>query len=205
MDDPTTAGAEAVSAPESAEAAEAAGTAPLIPPPRIPPEGAGEAPFGYTLEGQPKKSRAGRPRKGATGTAPPKRTRPSSSRPRAAASSGPDYRRGVLGLFQLPAGALMAAGMVRPELALDGFTLAMHAPAVAEAVNDLARENPGVAAMLDRVLQVGPYGALIAAVVPMAVQVMVNHGMLPAGFMGSMSADQLRALAEQQAPQAAAA
>lgn len=166
---------------------------PPAPPPPPPPAVNGSAPLGFNLDGSPKKTRAGRPRKGTPG-APPKKSTRRTPRP-AATPTGPDYRSSIIGLLQLPAGALTAAGMVNPILALDGLTIAIHAPTVAEALNDLAQSNPAVAAALDYVLQVGPYGAIIAAIIPMIAQILVNHGTIPAGIMGTLSPETLQATA----------
>lgn len=83
------------------------------------------------------------------------------------------YEEGVAGLLQVPAAVL---SFVNP---VDGFCVAQHTPPIAKAVADLATERPEVAAALDRVLAVGPYGALIGAVLPLVVQIAHNHGMVP--------------------------
>jgi hypothetical protein len=92
------------------------------------------------------------------------------------------YAEGVSGLLQIPA---MAISFVNP---VDGFCVAQHTPGIANAVADLAVERPEVAAALDKVLAVGPYGALIGAVLPLAVQLMHNHGMVPEPMAKSMGA-----------------
>jgi hypothetical protein len=105
---------------------------------------------------------------------------------------GPDYREGILGLLQLPAAALAFAGMNgKPELLADSTTIAMHAPNIANAVNDLALARPEIAAVLDRVMQVGPYSVLIAAMLPMVLQILTNHGIVPPGLMGTVSKEDL--------------
>lgn len=92
------------------------------------------------------------------------------------------YEEGVQGLFQIPA---MALSFVNP---VDGFCVAHHTPSIAKAVADLAVERPEVASALDRVLAVGPYGALIGAVIPLAIQLMHNHDMVPESMAKSMGA-----------------
>jgi hypothetical protein len=110
---------------------------------------------------------------------------------RGKAKGGTDYRPGILGLIQLPAGVLAIAGLNKPELAADAATLTVYAPGIAEAVNDLANERPEIAAVLDRVLAVGPYGALIAAVAPMALQILCNHDVVPSGILGTVPKEAL--------------
>ncbi len=92
------------------------------------------------------------------------------------------YEEGVAGLLQIPA---MALSLVDP---VDGFCVAHHTPPISKAVADLAVERPEVAAALDKVLAVGPYGALIGAVLPLAVQIMHNHNLVPEPMAKAMGA-----------------
>lgn len=92
------------------------------------------------------------------------------------------YFEGVSGLFQIPAAVLT---LVDP---VDGFCVAQHTPSIATAVADLAVERPEVAAALDRVLAVGPYGALLGAVLPLFFQLGHNHGMIPEPVAKAMGA-----------------
>lgn len=110
---------------------------------------------------------------------------------RSAKSSGVDYRPGIMGMLQLPAGVLAFAGMNKPELAADAATVTIYGPNIAEALNELAKERPEIAAVLDRVLSVGPYGMVIAAVMPMVLQILANHGVLPSGLMGTVPKEAL--------------
>lgn len=98
------------------------------------------------------------------------------------ATGGTDYRPGIEGIFQLVAVPL---AFTSP---LDAWAVGAHSPSIAEALNDLARERPEVAAVLDRILQVGPYGALIGAVLPLAAQIMTNHKKLPAEMAKTLGA-----------------
>lgn len=133
------------------------------------------APFGRYPSGRARKS------------APkPKRARAaSSSRPAASSSSkrAPtkrDYGPGIRGLVQV---VCLPLAFTVPA---DAWAIDAATPGIAEALNDLAAERPEVAAMLDRLLQAGPYGALIGAVVPLAVQLAHNHGLLPAEMATKM-------------------
>jgi hypothetical protein len=102
-----------------------------------------------------------------------------------------DYKTPILGLMQIPAGALAIAGMQRPVFLADSAAITIHGPNIAEALDQLANERPEVAAVLDRVLQVGPYGVLIAAVAPLALQILANHNVLPGGTLGTIPPPQL--------------
>ena len=107
------------------------------------------------------------------------------AKPTGRANSGAQHSRyaeGVRGLLQIPA---MGLSLVNP---VDGFCVAQHTPNIAGAVADLAIERPEVAAALDRVLSVGPYGALIGAVLPLAIQLMHNHGAVPETMATAMGA-----------------
>ena len=90
-----------------------------------------------------------------------------------AKASEVDYRPGLLGIAQLGAGVL---SMVSP---VDAQVLVDHGPNIAEALNETAKTNPNLASLLDKVLTMGPWGLVIAAVLPAAAQVAVNHGWLP--------------------------
>jgi hypothetical protein len=81
--------------------------------------------------------------------------------------------------------------MQRPVFAADAAAITIHAPNIASALNQLAQERPEIAAVLERVLQVGPYGVLIAAVAPLALQILANHGALPEGALGTIPQKQL--------------
>lgn len=109
--------------------------------------------------------------------------------------SGTDYREGIEGLLQLPAAALAVVGsqtdkqghLTHPEFLADASAIADAAPKIASAVSDLANDRPEVAAVLDKILKVGPYGALITAVLPLAAQILTNHRVIPAGLLGAKS------------------
>jgi len=155
-----------------------------------------EAPYGRKKDGTPK-AKPG-PAKGVNGSPgasggtlraprPVKRTNARAARPVA-----PDYRQGVAGLLQIPAFVLASAGRLNPALEYDGIAVATHTPALAEALNSLALEEPRVAAVLDKILSVGPYGALLGALVPLVAQIAVNHKRLPAGTLGTSEPEALK-------------
>lgn len=99
---------------------------------------------------------------------------------KAKADGGNDYRVGVLGLLQVPAFALGMASRWNPKLGLDAAAIGLHAPALADAVAATAAHDDRLAAVLDRVLAVGPYGALLGALLPLGLQLAANHGAIPA-------------------------
>lgn len=111
-------------------------------------------------------------RRGRRHSAPP-RTR--AGRAKAAAAEVPQYAQAAAGVLQLPAFVLGMLGRTQPVFALDAAAISMHTPGIAKAVQEVAMQEPRVAAVLDRVLKVGPFGALLAAVVPLVMQLAANH------------------------------
>lgn len=158
-----------------------------------------EAPYGRRADGTPKKKPGPQPGTPRGASAPRKapQTAPKPTRktgPRAKVSTAlPDYRDGVAGLLQIPAFILASAGRLNPVLEYDGIAVAVATPNIAEAVNALAQEEPRVAAVLDKILQVGPYGALLGALVPLVAQIAVNHKRIPAGTLGTQEPELLKA------------
>lgn len=150
-----------------------------------------EAPYGRKLDGTPKRRAGGRPPTGRSkpsgptrvAAAPPRRKTP--NRPR---SSGTDYTTGIQGLLQLASLPLALGGRFRPTLALDAAAVSIHSAPIAQALNDLAQDRPEVAGALDTILKAGPYGAIIASVLPLIAQVAVNHQKLPESVGVSMGA-----------------
>lgn len=138
-----------------------------------------------TARPRPEKRGPGRPRGTRTGTRPAAAT-PSPRRP-----AGPDYASAVAGLGQVAAAGLAMAG-----LPLDAWAVATHVPGIGQALHDLATTQPAVAAVLDKILAVGPYGAVIAATLPLFVQIAHNHKMIgteQAVALGAVPRDQLAA------------
>lgn len=121
------------------------------------------------------------------------------STPRKKKSFGTDYTEGVAELLTMPAAVLAVVGSQTNNIPLvaDAAVIEHYAPRIATAVNGLAQERAEVAAVLDRVLKAGPYAALIGAVVPMAIQIMANHKILPAGMGGTMTAEQVLGMSPQ--------
>lgn len=96
-----------------------------------------------------------------------------------------NYKDGILGILQLVGGMAFA---VNPP---DACAVIAHAENVAEATADLATADERVAAILDKLLEVGPYGALIGAVAPMVAQILCNHKVIKPGILGTLPEDEL--------------
>jgi hypothetical protein len=140
------------------------------------------APYGRRSDGTPR-AKPGRPPGRTTASTQPRRT--------TTAAKITDYRTPIIGLIQIPAGILSIAGMRKPVFAADAAAITVHGPNIADALDKLAQERPEVAAVLDRVLQVGPYGVLIAAVAPLVLQILANHDALPSGALGTIPPGEL--------------
>jgi hypothetical protein len=121
-------------------------------------------------------------------SAPPKRRTPNT---RAAAKAIPaieeapigkiGYREtGLNGLGQLGQGLCAVFG-----LHADAAAIGMFFPPVATELAKVAETNETIAKPIDFLIEVGPYGALIGAVMPFAFQIAANHGLInPAQFAG---------------------
>lgn len=138
------------------------------------PEGSSpEAPYGYKADGTPRRSAGGRP-KGSTPRAKSAPGPASPAPPRARAPRPPktaNYALMATGMIQLLA---MPMRYVLPPL--DVATVLIHAPALGMAVQHTAEQDARVAALCDKLLQVGPYGELITVVGTIGLQIAVNHG-----------------------------
>jgi len=124
-----------------------------------------------------------------TSTPPPvKRTTANTTKVTTSASRKKDREEAVAGIGQLAQVPLVALGQLA-----DAATIGMRWPAVAHEVAELADKDERIGKLCDVLLQVGPYAGLIAAVMPMAMQFMVNHGKVSAGSMGTVSPTVLEA------------
>lgn len=63
--------------------------------------------------------------------------------------------------------------------AADGMAVVQGVPALAAALAKLADENPAVRANLERMLTAGAWSGVIAAIVPILLTIMANHGAIP--------------------------
>jgi hypothetical protein len=177
---------------------------PESPEPRIPEQVDPEAPFGRSPTGkpyrQPKEEReaigrklaAARAAKSSTTRKPTTPPRKSGATSRSSTPIVTDYRPSLTALLQIPIGILGVLGRRNEAFAYDGAALHIHGPGLIQAVQETAEQDARVAALLDRVVSVGPYGALVAALVPIALQIAHNHGAMPAApELGVYSREQL--------------
>jgi hypothetical protein len=122
---------------------------------------------------------------------------PKSERARVApaAAAGPlsdaERAQGVAGLVQIGSGVCLLASRAKaktvpdgkggtrrednPALKADAITLASNAEQLAAACAETAKHDARFAAVLDKVCAVGPYGALIGAVMGVGTQLIRNH------------------------------
>lgn len=70
-------------------------------------------------------------------------------------------------------------GMVSPAVQADGILIVEHAANVASALDKLAKDQPAVAAALERMMTAGAYSGIIAALLPLVVGIAANHGAIP--------------------------
>lgn len=77
---------------------------------------------------------------------------------------------GLMGLAQLGQGVLLMAG-----LHADAMTVGKFFPPVAVEVANIADDNDTIAKPLDFIIKIGPYGGLLAALIPFGMQIAANH------------------------------
>lgn len=163
-----------------------------------------DAPYGRKADGTPKRKPGRQPggSAGAPRTTVPRPARRPGARTRPATGSV-DYRQGIAGILQIPAFVLVGAGRFNPALEYDGAAIAVHTPSIAEALNQLAQDEPRVAAVLEKVLSVGPYGAILGATLPLVAQILVNHKRVPLEAVAALGAVEPDRLISREPSQAA--
>jgi hypothetical protein len=62
----------------------------------------------------------------------------------------------------------------------DAAAIGIHAPNIGGEVVNLADQNETIAKGVDFLLEAGPYAGLIAATLPLVVQILANHRKVPA-------------------------
>jgi hypothetical protein len=82
---------------------------------------------------------------------------------------------GVLGLAQIGQALCVMLGQNA-----DAAAIGTHFPPIAQELANIADSNDAIAKPIDFLLEVGPYGALIAAVLPFGLQIAANHGWVDA-------------------------
>lgn len=79
-----------------------------------------------------------------------------------------------------------AGAMTMPALQLDGVALIQHAPAIAQALDKVAQNDPRVKEALERMLTAGTWSGLIAALLPLVLTIAANHGAIPPAIAGML-------------------
>jgi len=150
-----------------------------------------EAPYGRTASGNPRRKPGPRgPRSSSSSSTPRRPATPRTPRK----PSMPDYRPGIVGIAQLVAAPLAIAGQRSPVALADAAAITVHAAPIAEGLQAAAQMDARVAAILDRVLQIGPYAMVVEPIVSLVVQLAANHEVIPitaARGLGAMSRDEL--------------
>ena len=127
---------------------------------------------------------------GTTATAPPRTTTPPPPKTDLNARAKV-VKQGVVGLVIPPlAGMAMVQerrnpGQISP-FALDVATIAMHVDTVAVSIAKLAETNPALAAGLDKLAMVTPFGELLGGLLVIGAQIAENHGRFPPAMEGAI-------------------
>lgn len=82
------------------------------------------------------------------------------------------------GLFQLA-----GFGLILTKNYADAGAIGKHSPKISHELALLSEKNDGVAHILDYLTEAGPYAGLITAVMPLTLQLLVNHKILKAEGM----------------------
>lgn len=116
------------------------------------------------------------PYEGVQGTPPPLRaeraTRPTASAKRASGKLAA-REEAANGIGQLVAFGFMISGQLA-----DAGAVGEHWPNISHELAVTAENDAKLAKGLDKLLEVGPYGSLIIAVLPLAGQILANHGVV---------------------------
>jgi len=93
-------------------------------------------------------------------------------------------------------GQLAQAPLIALHQYADAGAIGLHWPNVAREVASLADSQEQVARLIDPLIKIGPYTGLITAILPLILQIGVNHNRVPAGAMGTVPAASLSAQVE---------
>jgi hypothetical protein len=105
------------------------------------------------------------------GPTPPPRGRPKVQTPKVNAEKVQQERtEAVAGLFQIASALCIATGQLADAAAIN-----MHGEAVSRETAALASKYEKVGNVLDGLSQVGPFTAILAATMPLFIQIAVNH------------------------------
>lgn len=120
-----------------------------------------------------------------TNTAPPAKSRPSVSSTTTKKTTETDItKKRAEALSGL--GQIVQAGLIAGKQYADAGALGIHWDNISKEVATLAEKQESVAKLIDPLLQAGPYAALIAVVLPLGLQLAVNHGIGNPGMMGTV-------------------
>jgi hypothetical protein len=171
-----------------------AGTLDQAPPaaPPAPPEAAPDAPP-PAPDSAPKRptTRAGRralaeAKRAQAKAAPDKSPKAASSKPAPRRASLESRLQGTIASLGT---SVMVAGAVAGEaVSADGLLIVQAAPSLAAALDKIAKDNPAVAASLERMLTAGVWSGLIVALLPVLVGIAGNHGLIPPQLLGMLQA-----------------
>jgi len=168
-----------------------------------------DAPYGFTVDGNVRDKPGRKPgqpngtgraaQKAAAGTKkaaptpPPKKaTAPKQAPP--AKKTAVDYRPGIMNLLGQGIGTAAILGLVRGrhDIMADAAAVDQGAPALAELANQAAEQWTFVAAILDKLLKIGPFAASGGGVLIMLAQLAVNHRVMPPGIVpGTVAPERL--------------
>lgn len=115
------------------------------------------------------------PRKGTSGTSGRKTATPKTQPVPETTSNLERRANGLAGL-----GQLVQAGCLMFGQYADAAAIGQHFNPIAVELAKIADSNEAVAKPIDFLIEVGPYGALVTAVLPMALQIAANHGWVDA-------------------------
>lgn len=90
--------------------------------------------------------------------------------------------------------------MVSPAVQADGVLIVAHAPGVAAALDKVAKDDPRVAAALEKMLTAGVWSGLIAALLPLMVGMAANHGAIPSSMADMLGVEPVPVEPEPDAP-----
>ncbi len=95
-------------------------------------------------------------------------------------SSRDRREQGLVGLAQLGQGICLMTGLYA-----DAGAVGRHAPPVAHELANCAEGREWLSKPIDLLIEVGPFGALVAAALPLTLQIMANHGKIdPSRMVG---------------------
>lgn len=127
-------------------------------------------------------------------TPPPRRPAPKTAPKPKASAPNPDKIRNereeaVNGIFQLA-----SAGLIMANQWADAGAINIHGPNVSRETVRLADKYEAVGNAIDALASVGPFTAIIGAVMPLVLQIAANHKRLPAEKLGALGIKDPRVL-----------